>query len=141
MLSDRQGNKELQRVLQITNSGDEVDKVNDHKEQTLNVRLDQRNILFLKKVEQAKQKILDGSYGECEDCGDDISQRRLLARPTAGLCIDCQETKEKDEFSNFSKRRDLTNKTFREESVDDHIDKITKFSSVSDIAFESVVDL
>lgn len=141
MLSDRQGNKELQRVLQAANTGDEVDKVNDLKEQTLNVRLDQRNILFLKKVEQAKQKILDGTYGECEDCGDDISQRRLLARPTAGLCINCQETKEKDEFNTFKKRRDLSNKQFGEESVDDHIIKRTTFNSVSDIAFESVVDL
>lgn len=141
MLSDRQGSKELQRVLQTNASGDEVDKVTNLKEQSLNMRLDQRNILFLKKVEQAKQKILEGSYGECEDCGDNISQKRLLARPTAALCIDCQETKEKDEFNNFKKRRDLTNKQFTEESCDDHIIRRTKFNSVNEIAFESVVDL
>lgn len=141
MLSDRHGSKELQKVLQVNSNGDEVDKTNELKEQTLNMRLDQRNILFLKKVEQAKQKILDGTYGECEDCGDEISQKRLLARPTASLCINCQEEKERDEFNNFGKRRDLSSKKFREESFDDHIIRKEKFNSVSDITFESVVDL
>ncbi len=141
MLSDRQGSKELQRVLQTNAKGDEIDKTNAQKEQALNVRLDQRNILFLKKVEQAKQKILDGSYGECEDCGDDISQKRLLARPTASLCINCQEEKERDEFNTFKKRRDLSSNTFNDENNDDHIVKKQKFNKVADIAFESVVDL
>ena len=105
------------------------------------MRLDQRNILFLKKVEEAKQKILDGTYGECEDCGTNISQKRLLARPTASLCIECQEEKEMNEFGNFNKRRDLNNKKFNEENIDDHIMKTDHFKSVNDITFESVVDL
>ena len=144
MLTDRNGSSQLEKVLGTNgnlNTGDEIDNLNAAKEQSLNNRLDQRNILFLKKVEEAKQKILDGTYGECEDCGDNISQKRLLARPTASLCINCQEEKEREEFGNFKKRRDLNDKKFKEESFDDHISRTTKFASVNDIAFESVVDL
>ncbi len=141
MLSDKNGTRALESVLQTPAKGDEVDTVTVQKEQELSVRLDQRNILFLKKVEEAKQKILEGTYGECEDCGADIDQKRLLARPTASLCIDCQEEKEKSEFNNFNKRRDLTSKKFKEESMDDHIVRSKKFGSMSDIGFESVVDM
>ena len=140
MLSAKNGSSELQKVLQLDTKGDDVDIVNAQKEQSLNMRLDQRNLLFLKKVEEAKQKILEGSYGECEDCSSDISQKRLLARPTASLCIDCQEEKERSDFKNINKRRDLSNKKFKEESIDDHIVKHAKFNKVEDIAFESVVD-
>lgn len=140
MLSDRQGCAKLENLLELSGKGDDVDAVNANKAQSLSMRLDQRNILFLKKVEEAKQKILEGTYGECEDCSDKISQKRLLARPTAGLCIDCQEEKERSEFNNFNKRRDLTSKQFKEETIDGHINKVTKFGKVSDIAFESVVD-
>ena len=106
------------------------------------MRLDQRNILFLKKVNEAKQRILDGTYGVCEDCGVDISQKRLLARPMATLCIGCQEEKERSEFGTFVKRRDLTGKKLTEENhADEHIVKERKYKSVNDIHFESVVDL
>ena len=141
LLSDRQGSAQLEKVLKLTEKGDEVDNLSTQREQALNMRLDQRNILFLKKVEQAKQKILDGVYGECEDCSSEISQRRLQARPTASLCINCQEEKERSEFSNIKKRRDLNTKKFKEnESEFDHILERPKFNQVSDIAFESVVD-
>jgi DnaK suppressor protein len=140
MLGEKNGSSQLSKLLKPSEKGDEVDTVNHHKEQSLNMRLDQRNILFLKKVEEAKQKILDGTYGDCDDCGDTISQQRLIARPTASMCIDCQEEKEKSDFSNFNKRRDLTSKQFKEESNDDHINKSDQFGSIKDIAFESVMD-
>lgn len=141
ILGEKNGSNQLGKLLKTQQRGDEVDLVNLEKEQSLTMRLDQRNILFLKKVEEAKQKILDGTYGECEDCGDHISQKRLLARPTATMCIDCQEEKEKSDFGNFNKRRDLTSKKFKEEAMDDHIVKNDKFGSIKDISFESVVDL
>ena len=141
ILDNRHGSKELKKVLQLNEKGDEVDGLSAQREQSLNVRLDQRNILFLKKVEQAKQKILSGTYGECEDCGDNIAQSRLLARPTAGLCINCQEEKERSEFGNFKKRRDLSAKKFDEEGEFDHIVERPKFNTVSEIAFESVIDM
>lgn len=140
MLSDRNGSN-IKNVLQAQNGGDEIDQLNSHKEQTLNSRLDQRNLLFLKKVEEAKQKIEDGTYGICEECDCDISQKRLLARPTAKFCINCQEEKERNEMGTFNKRRDLVAKTISEDNVGEHISKRQKYNSINDIHFESVVDL
>jgi DnaK suppressor protein len=144
MLNGRAGSS-LNQVLQMNagnaTKGDEVDSINNDKEQSMNMRLDQRNVLFLKKVAEAKQKILEGSYGECEECGEDISQKRLLARPTACFCIHCQEEKERDDFSNIHKRRDLGTKTIGDDNVGEHIKTRETFVSVKDISFESVVDL
>lgn len=141
MLSGSQGRAALERVLKLNDKGDEIDLINTQQEQSLKMRLDQRNILFLKKVEEAKQKILDGTYGECEECGADISQKRLLARPMAHLCINCQEQKERNEWGHFSKRRDLDDKRFSEDEDSNSVVKKSGFSKVSDIVFESVVDL
>jgi len=132
-------------VLKLLPKGDDVDQVTAQKENQLNQRLNQRNILFLRKVEAAKERILDGSYGTCDDCGESISEQRLLARPTACMCINCQDEKERGELHNFKKRRDLkTNKG--EESVGegtefDHISTKLKFGKMRDIGFEGVMDL
>ena len=45
-------------------------------------------------IDEALRKIAAGTYGICEDCGEEISEKRLLVLPTATLCIDCQEQKE-----------------------------------------------
>ncbi len=144
ILSDRNGNKLTKQKLETIVApvkGDDVDIVTAQKSEQLDRRLDERNILFLKKVEQAKQKILAGEYGLCEDCGSDISQKRLLARPTACLCIGCQEEKEREQFGSMKHRRDLSAIKEGERTLDDHIDTSTKFVSMNAIKFESVVDL
>lgn len=144
ILSDRNGtnlsHKKLETLVAPV-KGDEVDIVTAQKDQQLDSRLNERNILFLKKVEAAKQKILAGEYGLCEDCGVEISQKRLLARPTACLCIGCQEEKEREQFGSMNHRRDLSAIKEGERTLDDHIDTRTKFSSMNAIKFESVVDL
>ena len=40
-------------------------------------------------VRRALERVEDGSYGTCTNCGDDISEQRLEVRPEAALCIDC----------------------------------------------------
>jgi len=45
-------------------------------------------------VEDALQRVEHGSYGVCEECGDEIPVARLLAIPTAVLCVDCQQVRE-----------------------------------------------
>lgn len=77
--------------------GDEVDIVSVEKENQMDFRLKARTAIYMKKVRKSLQKIEDGTFGECEDCGMDISHSRLLARPTADLCIHCKEAEEKEE--------------------------------------------
>ena len=48
-------------------------------------------------IDEAIRKIAEGTYGICEECGEEISEKRLLVLPTATLCIDCQEHKEQFE--------------------------------------------
>lgn len=46
-------------------------------------------------IDETLRKIDDGSYGACEECGEEISEKRLSVLPTATLCRNCQEKKEK----------------------------------------------
>jgi len=56
----------------------------------LKLRARDRERKLLKKIEEALQQIDDKEYGYCESCGVEIGIRRLEARPTAALCIDCK---------------------------------------------------
>lgn len=50
----------------------------------------------LKKIEAALERVENGEYGDCEECGDYISFKRLHARPEARFCIDCKEIREQE---------------------------------------------
>jgi len=50
---------------------------------------------LLNDVEECLRKVNEGTYGICEDCGEEISGKRLRVIPTATLCIDCKEQREK----------------------------------------------
>jgi len=52
---------------------------------------------LIAKIDQAVKKIQDGSYGYCEETGEPIGLKRLIARPIATLCIAAQEKHEKEE--------------------------------------------
>lgn len=53
-----------------------------------------RDVAELSEVEAALNRIADGSYGTCSDCGEPIGWPRLNAQPTADRCIACQEKRE-----------------------------------------------
>lgn len=106
---DSKNNAHLESSLKIEVKGDEAEIVNIESLNHLNMRLNSRNLLFMKKVEKAKEKILNGTYGLCEECGEEIEQKRLAARPMTDLCIGCKEEKEKGENLNINHRRDLQN--------------------------------
>ena len=77
--------------------GDEIDVVSTEKENQMDFRLKARNAIYMKKIRKSLHKIEEGTFGECEECADEISFNRLLARPTADLCIACKEAEEKEE--------------------------------------------
>jgi DnaK suppressor protein len=78
---------------------DEVDLASSEADQSMNLRLRDRERVLLKKVEKAIKKIDDGEYGICEKCGEDIGVKRLEARPVTDLCIRCKEEEEQVERS------------------------------------------
>ena len=73
---------------------DEVDLTSAELEQDMRMRLRSREFLFVKKIDEALQKIQAGTFGTCECCEEDIELSRLEARPTASLCILCKESEE-----------------------------------------------
>lgn len=76
---------------------DEVDQATTDIEQSMRMRLRNRELLYLRKIDEALRRIDDGIFGECENCGDDIEVKRLQARPTATLCLLCKEEEERNE--------------------------------------------
>ncbi len=76
---------------------DEADITSSELETSMRMRLRNREALFLKKIDEALRRISNGTFGECEQCGEDIDVRRLEARPTATLCVHCKEDQERHE--------------------------------------------
>lgn len=73
---------------------DTTDLTSSELERSMRVRLRNREALYLKKIEDSLRRITEGNFGECEECGEDIGVKRLLARPTAVYCVNCKEEKE-----------------------------------------------
>jgi DnaK suppressor protein len=78
---------------------DEIDQASSEYAQSMVFRLRDREKFLLQKIEKALQRIEDGSFGICERCEEDISPKRLEARPVTTLCIRCKEEQEKKERS------------------------------------------
>ena len=77
--------------------GDEADRASRESEHGLELRTRDRYRKLQRKIEQALERIEDGSYGYCEDTGEAIGVMRLRARPIATLTIDAQERREMKE--------------------------------------------
>ena len=78
-------------------SADIVDQASSYTEKNVEMRAINRQIKLISKIDQAIKKIKDGTYGYCEETGEPIGIKRLIARPIATLCIAAQEKHEKDE--------------------------------------------
>jgi DnaK suppressor protein len=76
---------------------DDADLTSSELEASMRMRLKSREALFIKKIDQALARIQQGTFGECERCEEQIEMRRLEARPTATLCVNCKEDEEKRE--------------------------------------------
>lgn len=83
---------------EAANFPDPADRASQEEEFSLELRARDRERKLIKKIDKTLQLIEDEEYGWCESCGIEIGIRRLEARPTADLCIDCKtlaEIKEK----------------------------------------------
>jgi DnaK suppressor protein len=83
---------------EAANFPDPVDRAAQEEEFSLELRTRDRERKLIKKIEKTLQLIEDDDFGFCDSCGIEIGIRRLEARPTADLCIECktlQEIKER----------------------------------------------
>lgn len=97
LLQGKESINEQSVVLDKDDLADEVDLASSETNQALQLKLKDRERFLLRKIDKALKKIEDGTYGECESCGDPIGVKRLEARPVTDLCIRCKEEQEKRE--------------------------------------------
>ncbi|MDO9630653.1 MAG: RNA polymerase-binding protein DksA [Desulfovibrionales bacterium GWA2_65_9] len=77
---------------------DPADRATAESDRAFTLRLRDRERKLIKKITQALQRIDDGEFGVCVECGDDIGIARLKARPMTTLCINCKSKQEEDEM-------------------------------------------
>ncbi len=78
---------------------DYVDLADKSHEEWIFLNRNAQNASLLRQVEEAIERIEDGTYGICELCGEEISDKRLEARPVTTCCIDCKKEEEEQEKS------------------------------------------
>ena len=87
----------LKDVDHEISSPDVIDQAASQTEKNVEMRTLNRQIKLLSKIEKAIKKINDNTYGYCEETGEAIGLKRLIARPIAALSIESQEKHEKNE--------------------------------------------
>jgi DnaK suppressor protein len=80
----------LSEMKEVDNLSDLNDRASQEESFALELRTRDRERKLIRKIESAIQQIDDDDYGYCESCGVEIGIRRLEARPTASLCIECK---------------------------------------------------
>ncbi|MDR3359022.1 MAG: RNA polymerase-binding protein DksA [Desulfovibrio sp.] len=76
---------------------DPADRATAESDRAFTLRIRDRERRLIRKIQAALQRIDDGTYGVCEDCGEGIGIQRLKARPVTRLCINCKARQEEDE--------------------------------------------
>lgn len=91
--------------LALPDGGDDVEQsISDYNNSHL-LRFRNREVFYAKKIDKALKKFETDEFGLCSDCGCWIKFERLLARPTAEMCIVCKEDAERDESASFIGRQ------------------------------------
>jgi len=76
---------------------DPTDRATAESDRNFDLRVQDRERKLIKKVKQALERVEEGEFGSCEDCGETIGKTRLEARPMTTLCIDCKIQREQKE--------------------------------------------
>jgi DnaK suppressor protein len=79
------------------NLPDPSDRATLESDRNFTLRIRDRERRLIGKIKEALERLEDGAYGICEECGEGISEARLKARPVTTLCIDCKKRQETEE--------------------------------------------
>jgi DnaK suppressor protein len=81
---------------------DPTDRANLETDRNFLLRIRDRERKLILKIKEALARIEDGTFGICEECGEEISEERLKARPMTTLCIECKTKAEAEEKKKIS---------------------------------------
>lgn len=79
------------------NFPDPTDRASLESDRNATLRIRDRERKLISKINDALERLGQGTYGLCEECGEEISVERLKARPVTTLCIQCKEDQEAEE--------------------------------------------
>ena len=82
---------------QVENFPDPTDRASLESDRNFTLRIRDRERRLISKIKDALDRLESGSFGICESCGEEISDKRLKARPVTTLCIDCKKKQENQE--------------------------------------------
>jgi DnaK suppressor protein len=82
---------------ELENFPDLSDQATAEADKNFLIRLREREQKLLIKIEQALERMVQGTFGMCDSCGEEIKYERLKARPVTTLCIACKTKQEEDE--------------------------------------------
>mgnify|MGYP001422442690 CR=1 FL=1 len=96
--------------------GDAIDSSVEEQERELDLLLKDREQARLKGIENALQRMESDDFGYCEECGENISKKRLLVVPLTRMCINCQSTEERNRLTqNAFSRADYSSQVLSDE--------------------------
>jgi DnaK suppressor protein len=101
-----------------TNSdiGDAIDSSVEEQDRELDLLLQDREQSRLKGIENALQRMESDDFGYCDECGENISKKRLLAVPLTRMCINCQSNEERSQLAqNAFSRADYSSQVLSDE--------------------------
>lgn len=101
--AEREGNKD--------EGMDTYDLASEERDREINFILSDRERMKVKQIDDALERMKDGSYGVCESCGLEVAEERLTAMPFTRLCRDCQQDQEREAKS--QRRFDDERNTYR----------------------------
>jgi DnaK suppressor protein len=93
-LTEIETSSQSRALDEVDLGGDEADIVSNNIIKNLSDQLSARDKVAIGKINAALRKISDGSFGVCEECEEDIGEKRLKAIPDCALCISCAEIQE-----------------------------------------------
>jgi len=75
-------------------NADPIDRASAESNESLDFRFRERQSNLIRKIREALERLEEGTFGICDECGTEISEKRLQVRPIAKLCIKCKEKQE-----------------------------------------------
>jgi DnaK suppressor protein len=93
-----EANKTVTGMTELNdNLPDPSDRATLESDRNFTLRIRDRERKLIGKIKEALERLENGVYGICEECGEEISEARLKARPVTTLCIDCKKRQETEE--------------------------------------------
>lgn len=125
-LSVNQAKTLTELIVEAEPLPDMVDHATSQSDRNLELRIRARERNLIATMERAILRIDNGTYGICDDCGEDISEKRLIARPVATFCIDCK-TKQEEAEKRRGTAASLTMRSNFKESLQSGQEHVTDF--------------